>query len=345
MDADDHAHIDLVARLDDHRAAVFQVEHRVGNSLAGHVGQENAVGAAADIALVGLVAVEQAVHHGGAAGVGEKFRLVADQAACRCVEHQADAIAAGRTQFGHLGLALGHLLDDDAGMFLINVDDDFLDRLHQGAALVLVHDDARTRHGKLKAFAAHGLDQDGELQFATARDVERILAFRLFDLQRHIAFGFLEQAVADDAACHLVALGAGQRRVIDQEGHGHGRRVDRLGGQRLGDGRITERVCHGALGEACNGDDVAGMGFLDRLALEAAEGEDLGDAAVFDQLAVAVEDLDGLVRLDRTGMDAAGDDAAEERVGFQDRADHAERAFGNGRLGAVLENQVEQRGQ
>ena len=40
---------------------------------------------------------------------------------------------------------------------------------------------------------------------------------------------------------------------------------------------------------------------LDRLALEAAEGEDLRDAAGFDQLAVAVEHLDRLVRLHRAG--------------------------------------------
>jgi hypothetical protein len=66
-----------------------------------------------------------------------------------------------------------------------------------------VHDDARTRHGELEAFAAHGLDQDGELQFAAAGDVERVLVFGFFDLQRDVAFGFLEQAVADDAEVTL----------------------------------------------------------------------------------------------------------------------------------------------
>jgi hypothetical protein len=101
------------------------------------------------------------------------------------------------------------------------------------AALVLLHDDARTRHGKLEAFAAHGLDQHGELQFAAAGDVERILVGGFLDLQRDIAFGFLEQAVADDAARHLVAFGAGQRAVVDDEGHGDGRRIDRLRRQRL----------------------------------------------------------------------------------------------------------------
>ena len=43
---------------------------------------------------------------------------------------------------------------------------------------------------------------------------------------------------------------------------------------------IAEGVGDGALGEAGDGDDVAGFGFLERRALDAAEGEDLGDAAL-----------------------------------------------------------------
>ncbi len=43
----------------------------------------------------------------------------------------------------HLGLALGHLLHDDAGMLLVDVDDDLLDRLEKLALLILLEDDAR----------------------------------------------------------------------------------------------------------------------------------------------------------------------------------------------------------
>jgi hypothetical protein len=63
----------------------------------------------------------------------KQFRLIADQAAGRGVEHQALAVAAGRAQLDHFGLALAHLLHDDAGMFFVNVDDDFFDRLQQFA--------------------------------------------------------------------------------------------------------------------------------------------------------------------------------------------------------------------
>ena len=115
--------------------------------------------------------------------------------------------------------------------------------------------------------------------------------------------------------------------------------------QRLGHRRVAERVGDGALRQAGDGDDVARLRLVDRLPLEAAEGEDLGDAAVFDQRAVMVQHLDRLVGLHRAGLDAAGDDAAEERIGFQDGADHAERAGMHGRRRHMLEDQVEQRRQ
>ncbi len=72
------------------------------------------------------------------------------------------------------------------------------------------------------------------------------------------------------------------RKVTDE-----GRRIDRLGRQRLVDRRNGQRVGDGGSLEARDGDDVARFGHIDRRALEAAEGEDLRDAALFDFLAVA----------------------------------------------------------
>jgi hypothetical protein len=47
------------SRLDHHRAAIFQVEHGVGHGFALVVGDQHAVTAAGDLALVGQVVVEQ----------------------------------------------------------------------------------------------------------------------------------------------------------------------------------------------------------------------------------------------------------------------------------------------
>ena len=165
----------------------------------------------------------------------------------------------------------------------------------------------------------------------------------LDDAQRDVAFGFAQQTVADHAARHLVAFGAGERGVVDDERHRHGRRIDRLRRQRHFDGRIAEGVGDGALGQAGDGDDVAGFGFIERRALETAECQDLGDAPGLDQLAVGMQHLDLLVRLEHAGRDAAGDDAAEIGVGLKDGADHPERTFLDRRRCDVAQDQVEQR--
>ena len=79
--------------------------------------------------------MEQAVHDRRAARVGQQFAVIADEAAGRRVEDEAQAAAARGAHLDHLALALAHLLHDDAGMLLVDVDDDLLDRLEQLARL------------------------------------------------------------------------------------------------------------------------------------------------------------------------------------------------------------------
>ena len=142
---------------------------------------------------------------------------------------------------------------------------------------------ARARDGQLEALAAHGLDQDAELQFAAAGHLVGVLVGVLGDADGDVALGFLQQAVADDAALHLVAFLAGERSVVDAEHHGERRRVDRLGQERRVDRRVAQRVGDGRLRDAGDGDDVAGLGEVDGRALQAAEGQHLGDARGLDQ--------------------------------------------------------------
>ena len=300
-----------------------------------------------NFALERRVVVEQAVHDGGAARVGQQFALVADQAAGRRVEDQALAAAARGTHVPEIAAALGHLLHDDAGMPLVDVDDHFLDRLEPlaGDRIDLEHD-ARARHGELEAFAAHGLDQDAELQLAAARHLVGVLRFGLLaDADGDVALGFLEQPVADDAALHLVAFLTGKRPVVDAKHHGERRRVDRLGEKRLVDGRIAQRVGDRRLRDAGDGDDVAGLGEIHGRPLQAAEGQHLGDARGLDQRAVAAHGLDGLVGLDAARADAAGQDASEIGIGFQRGGEQAEGAFFHDRRRHVLEDELEQRRQ
>ena len=168
-------------------------------------------------------------------------------------------------------------------------------------------------------------------------------AGRVLDAQRHIALGLLEQAGADHAARDLVALGAGERRIIDEEGHGQGRRIDRLRLQRLVHIERAKRVGDVEFFKTSDGHDIAGLRLLDRLALDAAKRQDLGDAAVFDHLALAVEHLDLLVGLHAAGENPTGDDAAEIGIGLEQRAEQAETAFFDLGLRHMLDHEIEQR--
>ena len=227
-------------------------------------------------------------------------------------------------------------------MLFVDVDDDFFDRLFQLACFVTAKQHPRPRHRQLVAFAAHGLDQDAELQFSAAGDFHGVLVVALAHAQRNVAFGFAQQAVTDHTAGDLAALGAGKGRVVDTEGHRQRRRIDRLRRHRSLDRRIANGMGDGRVRQAGQGDDIAGFRLVDGDTLQTAERQHLGDAAVLDQIALAVEHLHRLVRLHAARPNAPGDDAAEIIVGFDDGAEQTERAFLDHRRLYVAEHQLEQ---
>ena len=115
---------------------------------------------------------------------------------------------------------------------VVDVDHHFLDRLQPLAGLRIgLVDHARAADRDLEALAAHGLDQHAQLQFAAAGDLEGVLLGGLGDLDGDVGLGLAQQALADHPALHLVAVAAGQRAVVDRDGDGDGRRIDRLGRQ------------------------------------------------------------------------------------------------------------------
>ena len=165
-----------------------------------------------------------------------------------------------------LGLALRHLLHDDAGMLLVDVDDDFLDRL------------LAVRRASFRRSSTFGRDTD------SSKPSRRIVSIRMpscnsprpatsiaslssdsANAQRHVAFRFAQQPVADHAARDLVALGAGERRVVDAERHRQRRRIDRL--RRRSAPRLrARRSCarRSPPGSPAIGDDVARERLVER---------------------------------------------------------------------------------
>ncbi len=185
------------------------------------------------------------------------------------MKHHALAAGSRRAKVLQFGAALRQLLHHHAGIGFIEVNDDLFDRLEFFAGRFIgAQDDARAPDGQLKTFPPHGLDQDAQLQFAAAGHFESI-GFRLRrrDAQRDVAFRFAQQPLANDAALNLVALLAGQGPIVDAEGHREGGRINRLGGDGIGDGRITDRVGNGCGHQSGNGDDIARQRLFHRVAL------------------------------------------------------------------------------
>ena len=68
---------------------------------------------------------------------------------------------------GHFAAARAERFHDDAYEIVGDVDDDALLRLELAAVFVAYDDFGLTDH-EFETFAAHGFDEDGELEFAAA---------------------------------------------------------------------------------------------------------------------------------------------------------------------------------
>ena len=239
----------------------------------------------------------------------------------------------------------GDLLDHGAGILVIHVDGDFLDRFQRVLA-VIAQQNLGAADRQLEPFAAHVLDQDAHLQFAPARDFEGLAAGRVGHADRHVGLGFLQQALTDHAGLHLLAVAAGQRAIVDPEGDRDGRRVDGLCFQRLVHGQGADRVGHGGLGHAGKRHDVPRDRFVDILHRQAPEGLDPGHAEAFDILAHAAERLHGRPHLDPARLDPARQQPAHEGIGPERGGQHAEifaLALDLPGLGHMVHDEVEER--
>ncbi len=211
------------------------------------------------------------------AGAADERVAEADEAARRHVEVDAHVAVVVGVHAGHLRLAAGEGLDEEAGRGFGRFDVELLERLFE-AALGVVEDDLGAGDRELVALAAHGLDEDGEVQLAAAADDELLGAVAVFDAEGDVGLDFAVEAFAELAAGDELALAARERRVVHAEGHLHRRLFDGDDGQRLGDGRVGDGFADEDVGDAGEGDDVAGGRLLELDAAETLEAERLDDA-------------------------------------------------------------------
>ena len=76
-------------------------------------------------------------------------------------------------------------------------------------------DDLGPADHQLVAFAAHHLDEDGELQLAAAEDLEAVRRAGLLDADGDVGEQFLVEALAQVARGDVLAFAAGEGRVVD----------------------------------------------------------------------------------------------------------------------------------
>ena len=198
---------------------------------------------------------------------------------------------------------------------------------------------------QLVPFAAHRLDQDGQVHLAAAHDAERVGRGRILDLEGDVLEQLAVEAVADLAGGDVLALLAGKRRVVDREGHLDRGVVDLDKGQRLHLAGVAQRVADGDVRQAGERDDVAGGCLVDGFAAVGLEVKQFGDAAGHVHVGVVpVAHLHRRADLDDAVLHAADAHAAHKVVVVDAGHQHLQRGFGLalGRL-HVFEDGVKQR--
>ena len=153
------------------------------------------------------------------------------------------------------------------------------------------------------------------MHLAAAHDAEGIVRGGILDLQGDILQQLAHQAVTDLAGGDILALLAGERGIVDREGHLDRGVVDLDEGQGLHLAGVADRVADGNIGQTREGDNITGLGALDRLTAVGLEVEQLGDAAAHMHIGVVpVADLDGAADLDDAVLHAADAHAADKVV-------------------------------
>src|SRR5690606_20501469 len=170
--ADDHALVERVLGRDEHASALLQLPQRVGHGLAVVLADQHAVAPLAEIAFLDVVViVENVAHDTGATGQVEEVGLKADEAPCRDPVFQTRAATAVRGHVKQFALAAPELFHHPALVAVLDVDGQELVGFLAHAVNVL-EQHARAGHGQLVAFTTHVLDEDGQVQLATATHLE-----------------------------------------------------------------------------------------------------------------------------------------------------------------------------
>src|SRR5215467_7664193 len=104
------------------------------------------------------------------------------------------------------------------------------------------------------AFSPHLLDQDGDLHFPTATDIENVWSIRLRNAQGNVRADLFHQPLPDMASGDEFAIRACQRPVVHGKLHLNRWRIDRDEWQRLAIHTVGDRLADEYFLKTCNTD-------------------------------------------------------------------------------------------
>ena len=245
----------------------------------------------------------------------------------------------------HLAFALVQLVRDHAHEAFIAVHVQMLNGFKNLAVGILLQNDLGPADREFEALAAHGLYQDGELEFTAALNDKGIMISGLLHLNGNVTQGFLLQALLDDPALQKLAFAAGEGRSIDAEAHGDSRFINR--NTRQGCGMLTgaDGIADGHVLDAGENHDFTGLHLFNLLELHALIDLKL-EGSQRTLLSISSDAVQRLVVVNRT-VDYTADGKTAQVVGIvQIRNQHLERHVGIvGRSRQFVDDGFKKRGQ
>ena len=224
MESDDHAFVQRIAGIHEHASALLQFPQRIGDRFAGFSRNQHPTATLGDLGLHRTVVVEHVAHDASASRHGHEFGLKADQPARGNAVIEPHAPLAVGLHVLKIAAARAQRFHHRALVRLLGIDRQHFERLAPDAVDLPDHD-ARARYSEFVSFAAHVLDQDGEVQLSAPGDEEYVCVRRVLDAQRDVAHSFARQALAQLATGDELPLAAGERRRVHLEIHGERRLV------------------------------------------------------------------------------------------------------------------------
>ena len=200
-----HSFIYLGSRGNEQLPPGLQIKQGVRHGFALAV-RHNGTGIAhREIAPVGFVAGQVRIHNPGAPGIGHEFITVTNQGTGGNGKLNPDPAPAIVNHIGHFTFADGQFFSDNPHEVFITIHKQMLNGFQCLTVFLLIYNPGAP-HADLEIFPAHGLNEDGKLEFPPALYHKTVLITALFNGDGHIEQGFLEQTLTDFPGLHKFAF-------------------------------------------------------------------------------------------------------------------------------------------